>query len=169
MNEDMDSILKFSTIDLDLHSDLCVSFRRDAFLCSFHDGERLFEVENGEKGSLYIEWLKERIAEFPQGCVHAFLEDQIVGQLEMRLRSAELGYVNLFYLIPRYRGTSLGAQLHAYLTSTMSGRGVQQLQLTVSTQNKRAIRFYEKNGWRALRYRDAEKKHLLMELQLSVA
>lgn len=166
MNESIDRHLKFSTIDLDAHSDLCVSFRRDAFLCSFTDGQSTFEAENGENGSLYIEWLKDRISEFPQGCVHAMLEDQIVGQLEMRLRSTELGYVNLFYLIPRYRGTSLGAQLHTYATCTMSGRGIQLVQLTVSSQNTRALRFYEKNGWRALRHRDAEKKHLLMELQL---
>jgi ribosomal protein S18 acetylase RimI-like enzyme len=135
-------------------------------MCSFSDGQSAFEAENGENGSLYIEWLKDRIAEFPQGCVHAYVEDQIVGQLEMRLRNAELGYINLFYLIPQYRGSSLGTELHSYAEHTMSACGMQQLQLTVSTQNQRALRFYQKHGWRAIRHRDHEKKHLLMGLQL---
>jgi ribosomal protein S18 acetylase RimI-like enzyme len=158
--------LKFSTINLDVYSDLCVSFRRDAFICSFKDGKNAFEVENGENGEQYLAWLRDRIVEFPQGCVHAYLQNEIVGQLEMRLRNPDLGYINLFYVVPKHRGGSIGSELQSYAELTMAARGIRTLQLTVSTLNKRAIRFYEKHGWRGIRHRDSEKKHLLMELQL---
>ena len=99
--------LQFSTIDISKNSDICVKFRRESYTSSFEDGDRVFDSENCMNGQHYLSWLKERIAEFPIGCVHANLKGTIVGQLESRIRSAELGYVNLFYLAPEFRGTSL--------------------------------------------------------------
>lgn len=158
--------LHFAPIDLKVNSQVCLAFRRDSYVCSFDDGEERFSRENGENGELYLSWLKDRIAEFPQGCVHAFLNGNIVGQLEMRLRSAELGYVNLFYLMDGYRGTSLSCELHSYAVQAMKAQGVRLVQLSVSPTNKRALKYYTKHGWDHLGVRGPESNVCLMELCL---
>lgn len=141
-----------------------MAFRRDSYICSFEDGGPAFDSENGEDGRHYLMWLNDRVIEFPAGCVHAKLGDKIVGQLESRIRTPELGYVNLFYLVPECRGTSLGKELHEYMERTMRYAGVSKVQLSVSPQNGRALAYYQKYGWMNLGYRDREKKVLLMEL-----
>lgn len=66
-------------------------------------GAESFDQQNGADGSGYISWLRDRLGEFPQGCVHAWDGDRIVGQLEFRKRADGTGYVNLFYLVPDVR------------------------------------------------------------------
>jgi ribosomal protein S18 acetylase RimI-like enzyme len=158
--------LQFAPIDLKVNSLPCLAFRRDSYVCSFDDGEERFSRENGQNGELYLSWLKDRIAEFPQGCVHAFLNGDIVGQLEMRLRNKELGYVNLFYLVDCYRGTSLSSELHSYTEKTMKAQGVSRVQLSVSPTNNRALKYYTKHGWKNLGVRGTEVDVFLMELSL---
>jgi RimJ/RimL family protein N-acetyltransferase len=143
-----------------------VKFRRESYTSSFTDGAEIFDRENGKDGQHYLSWLQDRIVEFPKGCVLARLDGSVVGQLESRLRSAELGYVNLFYLVPEVRGTSLSAELHSYLVSTMRNVGVSRVQLTVSPTNQRAVGYYKKHGWESLGFRDQAQRTLLMELAL---
>ena len=138
--------LKFATIDLSQNSEICVRFRRESYTSSFPDGGEVFDRENGLDGQHYLSWLQERIADFPEGCVHATLGGAIVGQLESRLRSSCLGYVNLFYLTPEARGTSMGAELHEFMKSVMRKSGVSRVQLTVSSSNDRAVGYYKKHG-----------------------
>ena len=158
--------LRFSPIDLARDSDLCVEFRRDSYASSFENGGGIFDAENGEDGADYLSWLAERITEFPEGCVHAYLGDRIVGQLEARIRNPELGYVNLFYLVPDCRGTSLGEELHKYLELTMRSRSIKRVQLTVGTGNARAMAYYTKHGWKSLGFKDPGERVYLMELGL---
>ena len=135
--------LRFASIDLARDLDVCVRFRRDSLVCSFgHDDE--FEKSGGTPA--YLEWLRTSRAAFPEGIVHAYVGDAIVGQLEMQVRGRE-GRVNLFYLAPEWRGRGLGDPLHDQARRVLLERGVAFVMLLVSPGNSRAIRYYEKHGW----------------------
>lgn len=112
-----DAALEFKPIDLAKHHQVCVQFRADAFVCSFGSAERFYEP-NGAGAVQYLRWLERRIAESPDGCVHLWKTGQIIGQIELVRwkRDASVGYVNLFYLAPEYRGQGLGARLDEYAT-----------------------------------------------------
>ncbi len=58
--------------------------------------------------------------------------------------------VVLFYLIPEERGGQLGAELQAYVLDTLSRHHVRNARLSVAPGNVRAIKYYEKHGWRDL-------------------
>lgn len=156
-------MLRFETIDLDLHRELCIGYRRDSYACSFEDGLVRFDAENGADGTGYIEWLSQRIQELPQGCVHAWRGDSIVGQIESRLRDDNSGYVNLFYLVPDARGEGLGRELNTYAVNMFSALNVDVIRLTVSKENESAIGFYRKLGWKDLGLRPGRDDGLLFE------
>jgi ribosomal protein S18 acetylase RimI-like enzyme len=157
--------LVFKPIDLDAHASVCVAFRRDSYLCSF--GEDGFFNEAGPDGMHYIEWLRLRINKFPDGCVHAWDGDKIVGQMEMQiLEEPRRGYVNLFYLIEEMRGAGASGQLQGYALDFMRRHGVQIAQLSVSPTNARALAFYRKHGWRDLGLRPGRDNVNLMECEV---
>jgi len=142
--------LTFRTIDLSKHSEGCVRFRRDSFACSFADGLQRFDAEYGPNGRKYVHWLSERIQEFPQGCVHAWSDDRVVGQIDSRPRNDGTGKVNLFYLSPEVRDQGLGRQLNDYVVGVFRDAGIAHLQLSSSTENARAMRLYQACGWKDL-------------------
>src|SRR5215216_1231707 len=122
--------LVFKPIDLDAHASVCVTFRRDSYICSF--GEDGFFNEAGTNGVHYIEWLRLRTTKFPDGHVHAWHGDKIVGQMEMQiLEEPRRGYVNLFYLVEEMRGTDVSDELQGYAMDFMRRHGVQIAQLSV--------------------------------------
>lgn len=157
----------FKPIDLSQHADVCVQFRRDAMACSFVDGIEQFDRESGPNGEQYLEWLRQRIDELPEGCVHLFEADEIVGQIELHMKGQQtLGYVNLLYLIPSARGRGLGELLHDYVIQIFQQVGVVKAQLSVSPTNERAVAFYKKHGWQSLGPRPDLPEVTLMELSL---
>lgn len=139
--------LAFRKIDLMQHAAECVRFRRDSYACSFEDGLERFAKENGPDGAEYLSWLRHRVQEFPSGCVHAWLQGRIVGQIESRIRDDGSGKVNLFYLVPEARGKGYGRQLNEYIVGVFRDAGVSKLQLSVSTGNQGALGFYRTLGW----------------------
>jgi ribosomal protein S18 acetylase RimI-like enzyme len=136
----------FSTIDLARHAALSVAFRRDSYVCSF-GSDRLFVEENGADARGYIEWLAARIVQFPEGHVHVWLRGQIIGQIEMTI-GPQTGYVNLFYLRPDARGLGIGGALHDYAVAILQRYHVPLAGLSVSPTNQRAIKYYQRHGWR---------------------
>ena len=61
----------------------------------------------------YLERLRQRQTRFPDGYVHLWYRDKIIGQVEMQiLEEPRIGYVNLFYLIAEMRGTGAATTLH---------------------------------------------------------
>ena len=62
--------LDFRPIDLSRHGALAIEFRRDSYVCSFGSDE-IFVAENGADGRGYIDWLRVRLQQFPEGHVHA--------------------------------------------------------------------------------------------------
>ena len=154
--------LVFRTINLDTHASVCVSFRRDSYISSF--GKDDFFKEAGTDGVHYIERLQLRIAKFPDGYVHAWHGDTIVGQMEMQiLEEPRRGYVNLFYLAEEMRGTGVSHELQDYAMDFMRLHEVQTAQLSVSPTNTRALTFYRKHGWRDLGMRPGRDNVNLME------
>ena len=160
------SMLKFRTIDLEKYGDLCIAHRRDSYARSFPDGADRFDRENGLDGSGYLGWLQERIDEYPEGCVHGWDGDTIVGQLEMRIRPDGSGYVNLYYLTPEYRGSGAGDELQAYAEAEFRRSGVTVARLSVSPTNTRAVRYYAKHSWKDLGPRPGHPEVHLFELPL---
>ena len=158
--------LTFQAIDLSKHAELCVQFRRDSYACSFVNGAEKFDIEYGQEGQAFLKLLGQRIRVFPQGHVHVFLDDLIIGQLEMRLKAKELGYINLFYLAPLYRGKGYGDSLHTYAEKVMREAKAKTVQLSVSPGNHRALKYYQKHGWINLGPRPQHEEVLLMELKL---
>lgn len=156
--------LAFRSIDLEAHAELCIHFRRDAFACSFADGDKRFDLESGDNSQDYINWLSKRIIACPESCVHVFDGQDIIGQIETELRGQEkLGYVYLFYLIPSRRGQGFSDQLHAYVMQLFQEVGVIRAQLSVSPTNQAAIRFYQRHGWQDLGLRPGHTDVNLME------
>src|ERR1043165_6775279 len=154
--------LAFKTIDLETHASVCVAFRRDSYLCSF--GEDNFFKEAGLNGIHYIELLRLRMAKFPDGYIHAWHGDKIVGQMEMQiLEEPRRGYVNLFSLVEKMRGTGVSGELQDYAMDFMRRHEVQIAQLSVSPTNTRALAFYRKHGWRDLGLRPGRDNVNLME------
>ncbi len=146
----MSEELRFVPIDLELHAELCVRFRRDTFVCSFGGTER-FDREYGADGAGYLTWVADRLSKFPLGMLHVWRGSDIIGQIEMRPRGdPPVGYVHLFYLVPEARGTSVGASMHDHVTSLFDALGIRKLRLSVSPTNARAIAYFEKHGWEDL-------------------
>jgi ribosomal protein S18 acetylase RimI-like enzyme len=140
--------LRMAPIDLARHAAECIAFRRDAYVASFGTPEGI-EEEMGADDAIYLESLRARMAQVPEGNAHLWHDERIVGQTEMRLVEGEpgVGYVNLFYLLPEFRGRGLGRVLHEHAVAVFARLGRRTLRLSVSTQNAAAIAFYRKLGW----------------------
>jgi ribosomal protein S18 acetylase RimI-like enzyme len=80
-------------------------------------------------------------------------DDRIIGQLEFSSISDEpdMGYVQLIYLFPEYRGTGLAAELQAHIWHQLLSMGCKWAMLSVSRTNLRAINHYRRFGWVFLR------------------
>jgi ribosomal protein S18 acetylase RimI-like enzyme len=139
--------IRFEPIDLARHGETCVRFRRDSYYCSFGAGEAFDAARGGAAG--YIERLRERLVRLPEGIVHVWRGDTIIGQIEAQIAAGGIaGYVNLFYLVPEERGSGAGDALHDYVVSLFSRLDVPSIRLSVSPGNARALKYYAKHGWR---------------------
>lgn len=138
----------FKPIDLNLHKDVCISFREDSFVVSFGDAKKFYE-EDGNGAERYIDWLKEKIQLDPLSVVHIWQENEIIGQIELRshLKNSTCGYVNLYYLIPARRGIGIGKFLDQFMSDYYKIAQVDKVQLSVSPTNLSAITYYKKMGW----------------------
>lgn len=135
--------------------------RRDSFVVSFGHADMFDE-------SKYVRYLTRLSERLPGGIAFALLESEIVGQIEAQVRPDGTGYVNLFYLVPKWRGRGLGNQLNDYVVSLLHEQGVTQIELAVSPTNTPALRYYERHGYRRLGLRtNAEPPVLEMRLDLT--
>ncbi len=159
---------RLAPIDLCRDAPTCVAFRRDSYMAGFGT-LRGMEDELGPDGARYLERLRARITEVPEGNVHLWEGERIVGQAEVRLVPEDpgLGYVNLFYLRPECRGEGLGRLLHEHAARTFRARGMRAMRLSASRANRRAIAFYEALGWRAVGERPHRVPMTVLEFALA--
>jgi ribosomal protein S18 acetylase RimI-like enzyme len=158
--------MRIVPIDLARDAQACIDFRRDSYFESFgtHEGA---DAEMGADGALYLEKLRARIAEVPEGNCHLWHGDRIIGQTEMRTSDdPRMGYVNLFYLVPEWRQRGVGRVLHDHAVAVFAARGKRGLRLSVSRSNARAIAFYRRLGWRRVGQRPNKETMDILELAL---
>lgn len=134
--------MNFRQIDLKRDKDTLIAFRRDTYIQSFGTDEDF-------DGDEYLKRMRVRVDRFPDGQV--FLEDgqTPVGQVGIHTRDfagKKIGYINLFYLTPTYRGKGVGINLVQFAEDYFKLNGVSEYHLSVSARNRKAIRFYEKIG-----------------------
>ncbi|MGV3467435.1 MAG: GNAT family N-acetyltransferase [Heyndrickxia sp.] len=140
--------MKFIPIDIEKHIDYVVSFRRDSFVVSFGS-----DKDFGDDME-YLDWLKEQTSKYPSGFVLLIENGVPIGQLELTIKKyegKEIGYVNLYYLIPEKRGIGIGGQLHHYAIHFFQNNNVNEYHLRVSPTNEQAIAFYRKNGMKKMK------------------
>lgn len=141
--------LTYRRIDPDADAELAVRHHREACAATFGDAWR----SRYEGPARYLEHLHAKAGEFPDGCVLAFHGDgdniACVGQMELQVPyGLSVGYVNLFYVTPPFRGLGLGRLMHReyaerYFRAWEAGR----IELHVSPGNAAAVRFYRRMGY----------------------
>ncbi|HUP97144.1 MAG TPA: GNAT family N-acetyltransferase [Usitatibacter sp.] len=157
---------RIEPIDLERHLQTCIAFRRDMYIASFGSSDGL-EEEMGPDNAHYIEQLRQRVSELPEGNAHLWLGERIVGQTEMRFDDEPgVGYVSLFYLAPECRGQGVGRLLHRHALDVFGARGMNRIRLSVSARNHPAIAFYRKLGWQEAGARPHKLPVELMEYGL---
>ncbi|MFZ3579216.1 GNAT family N-acetyltransferase [Virgibacillus sp. DJP39] len=135
--------MQFERIDIDKHRDEVVEFRKDSFRVSFGDTSDFGNEDD------YLQWLEEKINDFPEGFVLVVDNEEYIGQLELTIREYQgkkIGYVNLYYLRPEKRGRGIGIELHNYAKQFFKTHKVSEYHLRVSPKNTSAIKFYRKIG-----------------------
>jgi ribosomal protein S18 acetylase RimI-like enzyme len=139
---------RIEPIRLDRDARVCMDFRREAYVATFGSIDGM-EEEMGVAGAAYLDQLRARIAQVPEGNAHLWQGEHIIGQTEMRFVEGEprVGYVNLFFVLPEFRGRGLGRLLHGHAVEVFRELGRDVLRLSVSVQNTAAIAFYQKLGW----------------------
>jgi ribosomal protein S18 acetylase RimI-like enzyme len=135
--------LTYRRIDPAADAALAARHHFEACVASFGDESR---YEGREK---YLAWLKRQVEQYPDGCVLAFEKDRCVGQMEMQVPyGLAVGYVNLFYVTPEFRGRGYGTLLHQYADRYFRSWEARRIELHVSPTNERAVGFYRKMGYR---------------------
>ena len=158
--------LTFRTMDLSQHADVAVACRRDAYRVATGSNRRFDETIGS---AAYLKWLSNRIKRSPLGQVHVWRGHEIIGQIEARPQrnDPERGCVNLYYLMPRWRGRGLGSALDQYVTSYFQSLGIKYLSLNVNQMNHRAYHFYLARGWTVTGPTPGVDSQLRMEKELS--
>ena len=138
----------FRKMDLDKHSEIAIRFYGETHYISFGTEQDFWE-KNGLGGKKYIDHLKKQNPkEF--GAFHIWMKDEIIGQMELGLLKNDnsWGYVNLYFLKKEFRGKGYSKYLDDFAIDFFKNLGVTKAKLSVSPSNKRAIKFYENNGWK---------------------
>ena len=102
--------------------------------------------------------------------VQARRGEEFVGLMDLdteRYARRGVGWISLLSMTPPWRGAGLGVQLLGHAVSVYRALGRSVIRLHVSTENPRALRFYEKYRFREIgRTQGAVAPLLLMEMQL---
>ncbi|MBX0358610.1 GNAT family N-acetyltransferase [Halobacillus sp. Nhm2S1] len=135
-------MVQFRTIDLRKDRQAIIDFRKDSFMVSFGNTEG-FDVQ------AYLFYVLEKVERYPDGFVMAEVDGGVIGQLELsvkKYKGRKIGYIHLFYLIPRKRGEGIGKSLHNYAVDFFKKHNLEEYHLRVAPDNRQARRFYEKAG-----------------------
>ena len=148
-------MLEFRKIDFENDMSVCIDFRADSFRASFPEPDNWKDHWNENE---YRSWIVEHAKQYPDGVLHIWREEEIIGQLEFAYANGN-GHINLYYLLPDYRGAGCGAIAHEHVVCTLRNYGCKTATLRVSPTNTRATAFYKKLGWVDLGH-DQEYSHV---------
>ncbi len=87
----------------------------------------------------------------PRALMKAYFGEEFAGIIELdpdRMEDNGAGWISFLYLTPDFRGHNMGVQLIGHAVSVYRKLGRQSLRLHVSEDNKSALAFYEKFGFR---------------------
>jgi ribosomal protein S18 acetylase RimI-like enzyme len=139
-------MITFSTMRPDEDRQTILAFYRATALDS--TGTHLEFDEDG-----YLNGIRERSARYPEGYVLVLSDEQPIGHMELQVKHHEgrdVGYVSLIYLHPDHRGRGVSQEMFAYAETFFRKQQVAEYHLRVDVGNRRALRFYEKQGMQTL-------------------
>ena len=76
--------------------------------------------------------------------------DTVAGSVEVLVKEydgRQVGYTNLFYLLPEWRGQGRGMEVMHFAEDFFAEHGLGEYHLRVSSLNQHAVRFYERCGF----------------------
>ena len=157
--------IQFKKVDLINDIKLCVQFRKDSFLASFGSIQEWVK-QSEEDGQKYIDWLMQYAKQNPEGVIHLWKQQKIIGQIEFKIDPSmpDKAYINLFYLVPEVRGTGISQLMHEYVIGQLIRKGCNSARLSVSETNKQALAFYKKHGWTYVKPREDDNTVHLYQL-----
>jgi len=137
--------LIYAPVNLTQDIKTCIKFRKDTWNVSYGSVANFSKEET-------INWFNHLKAESPNGFLHVWYNEKIIGQLEFKFigentSEVKMGYVYLFYLSPEYRGTGLGQKIHDYTLELLANNDCGGAMLRYIPGNATAEKFYIKNGW----------------------
>lgn len=140
----------------------CLQFRHDAYLCSCGDNHN--KQPPPLDSNTYRRWLERKQREDRESVQHLWLDDQIIGQLEMGLekKSPNQGCLHFCYIVPQFRGKQMANLLMDEADRFFLRNKLTRASLSVSPRNLRAFHFYLKMGWQDEGPRkDCPESHLM--------
>jgi RimJ/RimL family protein N-acetyltransferase len=140
-------VLIFEEIDVVKHREVIIQFRRDSFVASFGSDKDFGDDDK------HINWVIRKQKKLPNRFVLVKYREEYIGQIELTAMDFEdrtIGFVNLYYLVPVFRGKGLGKELHHYALAFFRDLGLSEFHLRVSLTNDKALRFYQKLGMKAV-------------------
>lgn len=94
--------------------------------------------------------LRQAVGETLARIIVAEVDGVVVGWCS---RSARRAYIPFLFVIPELQGHGLGSLLLRRMESILELRGAERVQLETPADNVRAVRFYERQGYRILALR----------------
>lgn len=145
----MPNSLSFLPIDLKRSLDVCIKFREDTHGCSFQNLKGLSN-QLGVNREQYSQYLNSYNSE---GLKHIFYNGKIIGQLEFTFMPTnhKVGYINLIYVEKSFRGEGVSGKAMNYIMAYFFNNSCEEVMLSVSRTNHRAIKYYEKHGFKFLK------------------
>ena len=120
------------------------------------EAERPFDPTLKASGAFYYE-LDKMISSPDTELVVALVDDRIIGSGYGRVEKAkqynnhkEFAYLGFMYLDPAYRGKGINQMIIRYLRQWALSRKLTEIRLEVYHDNERAVKAYEKEGFKKL-------------------
>jgi probable phosphoglycerate mutase len=127
-------------------------------------------TENGFSDS-YLDTAKKHHREHPHALMKALWNDKPAGLVELSVNRGieqNAGCIAFLYMAPEIRGKNLAVQLLGQAISDYHALGRDKLRLNVAEENSRAIKFYEKYGFKKISETDgALGKLFVMEKSIA--